>query len=399
MTESLLKSLLLPSVKEFIRTHENDDEKSLILKHSTILGIPSSVIAEQISARRKAKIKLPSFYQQDEIIFPPAINLEQCSSEATARFKADLIKGNTFADLTGGFGIDSFFLSNSFLKGYYIEPNNSLLEIVKHNHHALGCNTITYENTTAEVFLSGIQESFDLIFVDPSRRSASNQKVFKLSDCVPNVPQLIDKIVEHTEKLLIKTSPLLDLQQGLRELKFVEKIVIVSVENECKEVLFLCRKNFKDEPLIQAVNLFNNKPAETFSFSLPEERATEVTFSEPLIYLYEPNASVLKAGAFKTIGVQNDLAKIHPNTHLYTSNKFISDFPGRIFNVESFVKPDNKTLQSFFPDGKANVTTRNYPLSAEALKKKTGLKDGGDKYLIGFSGSTKKFLVVANRLK
>lgn len=399
MTESLLKSLLLPSVKEFIRTHENDDEKSLILKHSTILDIPSAVIAEQISARRKAKIKLPSFYQQDEVIYPPAINLEQCSSEATASFKADLVKGSTFADLTGGFGIDSFFLAKSFLRGCYIEPNDSLLKIVQHNHHVLGCNTILYKNTTAENFLSDIRETFDLIFVDPSRRSAANQKVFKLSDCIPNVPQLIDKIVEHTEKLLIKTSPLLDLQQGLRELKFVEKIVIVSVENECKEVLFLCCKNFNDEPLIQAVNLFGNKPSETFSFSLPEERAAEITFSEPLLYLYEPNASVLKAGAFKLIGVKNDLAKIHSNTHLYTSNNVISDFPGRIFKIEGFVKPDNKTLQSFFPEGKANITTRNYPLSVEALKKKTGLKDGGDKYLIGFSGSAKKFLVVANRLK
>ncbi|HOX81437.1 MAG TPA: RsmD family RNA methyltransferase [Chryseolinea sp.] len=399
-----LRDLLSSDVKSFIHQHENDDVKPLVLKHKFIHGIPSSVIADQINGRRKAKEKLPMFYHTKGIVYPPGVNVEQSSSEQTAGYKATIfaqhsaeLKNKTLVDLTGGLGIDSFFLSRTFKNVQYIEPNESLLEISKHNHHQLGADNIQYHHTTAENFLSR-GHSFDLAYIDPSRRAAGNQKVYSLNDCEPNIVQLQDVIFEKADCLMIKASPLFDIQQGLKELKFVQQVFVVSVNNECKELLFSSRKNFSDEPEILAINISSNNRIDSFSFQFSRERQTEIPFSDPLTYLYEPNASILKSGAFKTLGVQFNISKIHPSTHLYTSDQYLENFSGRKFKIEAFVKPDAKTLKAFFPEGKANITTRNYPLSVDELKKKTGLKDGGDKFLIGFSGMKTKYLVSANRL-
>jgi hypothetical protein len=398
--QTLLQSLLSPAVQKFIKRHELDDEKSVVLRYKPIAGVPASLIAAQISGRKKSKTKLPVYYASEEIIYPPSINLEQSSSQSTALFKTKLIPaGDRFADLTGGFGIDTYFLSKNFRRATYVEPDEFLLEIVKHNHQVLGQYNVEYYSSSAEDFLSHTSQHFDLIFIDPSRRS-ENKKVFKLSDCVPDITSIQHQLFDHTETVLIKTSPILDLQQGLKALQFVQKVFVVSVENECKEVLFLCQKDFNGEPSVEAINLLLLKNhTDKFVFSFSEEQHQGVEFSDPLNYLYEPNASILKAGAFKRVASQYKLLKIQSNTHLYTSQNLVSDFPGKIFKVEAQVKPDQKILKHYFPEGKANVTTRNYPLSPEQLKKKTKLNDGGDKFLIGFSGKTQKFLVVAIRVK
>ncbi len=398
--------LLSPEIQSFIHQHENDDVKQLVLKHKLIHGIPASIIADQLNGRRKAKEKLPTLYQTKGIVFPAGVNVEQSSSEQTAEYKAnifkqhdsDTLKKKSIVDLTGGFGVDSFFFSKIFKTVQYVEPNQSLLENSKHNHHQLGADNIQYNNARAEDFLKSAEHKFDVAYIDPSRRVAGNQKVYSLADCEPNIVQLQDVIFEKADLLLIKASPLFDIQQGLKELRFVQQVLVVSVDNECKEVLFHCVKNFADEPVIVAVNILSNHRIDSFSFQFSQERETEILFSEPLTYLYEPNASILKAGAFKTLGVQFNLCKLHPNTHLYTSDQYLENFPGRKFKIEAFVKPDRKTLKEFFPEGKANITTRNYPLSVDELKKKTGLKDGGDKFLIGFSGVKAKYLGVMTRI-
>jgi alpha-glucuronidase len=191
---------------------------------------------------------------------------------------------------------------------------------------------------------------------------------------------------------------MLDIKMGLQELRFVKKVFVVSVDDEVKELLFLCRSNFHDEPEINAVNLKRNE-TETFSFKFSEEANAIASFSGPKTFLYEPYSSILKAGAFKSIAVEYRLEKFEKNTQLYTSTDLVQNFPGRIFKIISEVKPEKKSLGEFFPEGKANVITRNYPLSVDELKKKTGLKDGGEKYLIGFSGHSKKFVVAAERIK
>jgi hypothetical protein len=376
----LLRDLLSSDVQAFIHQHENDDVKQLVLRHKSIHGVPANVIAEQIAGRKKAKEKLPTLYKTDGIVYPPGINVEQCSSESAANYKTNIIdqfnigggfKDKTLADLTGGFGIDSFFFSGVFKDVHSVEPNQSLLNISKHNHHKLGANNIHYHNTKAEEFLVSKDTTFDFAFIDPSRRAAGNQKVYSLSDCEPNIVSLQDVVFARADYLLIKASPLFDIQQGLKELRFVQQVSVVSVGNECKELLFFCVKDFAGEPTVEAVNLLSNTQVDTFYFQFSKERTAEIRFSDPLLYLYEPNASVLKAGAFKALAVQFNVDKLHPSTHLYTSDQLIENFPGRTFKVEAFVKADAKVLNDFFPEGKANSTTRNYPLSVDELKKKT----------------------------
>lgn len=409
----MLTALLSPDIQQFIRDHEQDDERQLVLKHATISGVPSSVIAEQISGRRKAKEKLPTFYHSDNIIYPPGINLEQTSSEQTARFKADLlltlISSPTHAtnqksslnegiDLTGGLGIDTCFLSPLFSSFHYVETNTSLAEIARHNHTQLKLTNIHYHNTSAESFIDQLNHPVDFIFIDPSRRN-QGKKVFSFSDSEPDIATLQPKVLQKTGLLLIKASPLFDIKQGIKELSNVKKVLVLSVENEVKELLFACEKTFSGEPSIESVNLLRDGTSERFDFLFSKESLLTVEFSDPLTYVYEPNASILKAGAFKNISKTFSIPKIQASTHLYTSHSLIKDFPGRIYKIEARVKPDPKIVISFLPDGKANVTTRNYPLSVEELKKKTGISDGGDKYLLAFSGIKEKFVCVASRMK
>ncbi|MBK5279523.1 MAG: class I SAM-dependent methyltransferase [Bacteroidia bacterium] len=408
-----IQKLLHPDVQQYILQHEVEDKASLLLKHKSILGIPTSMVADQIAGKGKAKLKLPLWNTTNNIVYPPSVNLEQCSSEVTAAFKVKLltkltdVKFNRAVDLTGGFGVDSFFLSSIFKEVDYVEPDVNLFEIAKHNLTILQKGTskeqetkIQFHNSTSENFLASIKDKYDLIFIDPSRRTKGNQKIFRLADCVPNVTQLLAIIFDKTEVLLLKASPMLDLQQGAKELKHVAKIFVVAVDNECKELLFLCRKGYEGEPTIEVVDLKSNsnRAAVHFEFFQKEEKDAVVNYSNPLPFLYEPSAALLKAGAFKLIAQRFDLKKLHQNTHLYTSEYLVADFPGKVFEIDALIKPDTKVVRQYFPEGKANVATRNYPLSPEELKKKTGVKDGGEKFLIGFSGVKEKFLAVCKRL-
>jgi hypothetical protein len=400
MDPATLDRIASPEVQQYIWDHEHDDVQALILKNKTILGVPSSIIADQISGRRKAKEKIPTFYNST-VIYPPGIKLEQSSSEETATFKAKIFMRalpicKRLIDLTGGFGVDSFFLSKIFKAVQYVEPNRELLEMVKWNHNSLGAFNISHTNNSAEDFLSADEEA-TAIYIDPSRRNEL-KKVFAFADCEPNVVTLQSKIYETTSLLIVKASPMLDVKLGIQDLKFVQQVFVLSVEDEVKELLFLCRRDFSGEPVINAVNLKKGN-SESFAFKFSEEASAQSTFSNPKTYVYEPYSSILKSGAFKSIGVSYDLEKIDINTHLYTSDRLVSEFPGRIFQIISEVKPDKKGVSEFFPDRKANVITRNYPLSVEELKKKTVLKDGGEKYLLAFSGQTKKFVVAATRIK
>jgi 16S rRNA G966 N2-methylase RsmD len=390
-------------VQNFIRSLENEDPGNIVLKNKTIGNIPASFIADQVSGRKKAKEKLPLFYECQRIIFPPALNLEQSSSEITARYKTGFVAENLqtlegCADLTGGFGVDSFFLSKVFKHVDYTDPEKNIVEIARHNHQQLAAKNITHHNQTAEQFLNATDKKFDLIFIDPSRRKSGNQKVSSLKQSEPDVVGLLETILEKTDHVLIKASPLLDIHQALTDLNATKYVSVVAVANECKEVLFFLKKGYTAEPLIRTENI-GARDHERFDFYLSEERATISKFSEPMTYLLEPNTAILKSGAFKKIGERYALHKLHPSTHLYTTEQTIENFPGRVFKIEALVKPDPKELLIFFPDRKANVITRNYPLTPDALKKKTGIIDGGEKYLIGFSGRAKKHLAVASRLR
>jgi 16S rRNA G966 N2-methylase RsmD len=299
-------------------------------------------------------------------------------------------------DLSGGYGVDSYFFSQVFGDLIVLEPNKNLLDIAQHNHVQLHVSNIKYFNVFAEQFLNSSDRKFDFIYVDPSRRSKENRKLISLAQCEPNIISCQDEIWNATAALLVKTSPLLDIQKGIKELRYVTKVIVLSIGNECKELLFFCIKGFEHEPTIEAVDLGHENYS--FSFKVSEEHGADIIYGDPLQYIYEPNASILKSGGFKTIAKIFPVIKLHPNTHLYSSDILIKNFPGRTFEFESTVKLDRSSITKIFPDGKANVTTRNYPLSAEELRKKAGLKDGGEKYLIGLTGTKKKLLIAAKRI-
>jgi len=384
-------------IQDFIFEHEKEDEDKLVLKGKEILGVPSAWIASQIKARKKASYKIPSYYRTKGIVYPPSLNLEQSSSEATARFKAQIVSkwisaNKKFCDLTGGFGIDSFFLSSLFEYCDFSEPQKDLIAIAHHNHVLLGATNIHYHNKDVFEFLTDSGKHYDLIYLDPSRRSAGQKKVFRFGDCVPDVTNIHGELYSHTDRLMIKASPLLDIQQGIKDLQCVSRVLVLSVDKECKELVFLCDMGSSGEPTIECYDIGSN---ETFSFKFSEERAAVVQNSIPFDHIYEPNVSIMKAGAFKSIATAYHIDPIHANTHLYTTDELIEDFPGRIFEIIEYVKPDKK-LSEKYP--KANIVLRNYPLSVDEMKKKTGIQDGGDIYLLGFTGA-EKYTVIAKRVK
>lgn len=390
-----LARITRPYVQQFIRDEERADVRELVLRHKEILGLPSSWIATQIAGRRKAKDKLPLWFKTPGIVYPSALNLEQCSSEATARFKQNLLSGRCVADLTAGFGVDTFFLCSNAEVADSVEPDETLSLISAHNHALLSATNIRYHCKTAENFLSTNQNA-DAFYVDPSRRTNS-RKVIRLADSNPNVVSLQTVLLKFSPEVLVKAAPLLDLKQAFRELPSIEEFIVLAVENEVKELLLLLRRTRgHDEPVIRAVNLDTRGTATPLTFTWGKEKTASVPTGEPMAYLYEPNAAILKAGAFKLIGQEHNLIKLSADTHLYTSDKLHRDFPGRVFEV---IRPLtlNRDLKKTFEDGKANILVRNFPQTVEEIKRGTGLLEGGTDYLI-CTRSKKPVALLARRL-
>lgn len=395
--EDFLTRITRPEAQQFIISHENSDVQALLLAHREILGMPSAWIATQIQGRRKAREKLPLWYKTPGIVYPPSLALEQCSSELTARYKQQLVNGHQAADLTAGFGVDAYFMSQSFTRLAYVEPDLGLLELARHNHPLLGANNLNYHGQSADDFLKRSTESFDVLFLDPSRRQGS-QKVYRLQHCAPDVAALKNTLLKKSLQVWIKASPLLDLKQAQKELGPVDQLIVLAVENECKEILIHLRRDpEKRLPTIHAVQLDKSGVPTPFAFTWELEKAATSTYSAPLAYLYEPNAAILKSGAFKLIGEQYELSKLAPDTHLYTSEEQKPEFPGRLFRVIEHVTL-HSGLHAQFENGCANILTRNYPLSVDEILRKTGLREGGHFYLICARGE-KPLTVIAERLR
>lgn len=361
---------------DFIQSNQNKPLSEIALLLSKHPELDKHFILNQINGLQKAKLKLPSFYQNKAIVYPIGLSMEQCSSEQTALFKSQLVKGISVIDLTGGFGVDAYCFSKQFDKVSYVEQNQELFEVVQHNFKVLNAPIKCYQ-TSCEDFLDKNTQLFDLAYIDPSRRDES-KRVFKLAECTPNVIELLPQLLKTAQQVLIKTSPLLDIKQTLSDLKSVSKVWIVSVQNDCKEVLYLVNKTADNNPEIIAVNIAKN--TSTFAFDYEKESTVFVDFSEPQTYLYEPNASILKAGGFKSIATQFGLNKLAVNTHLYTSNELITNFPGRVFKITNTLDYNEKSVKTLGLK-KANIATRNFPDSTEQIKKKLKLSDGGSNYI------------------
>lgn len=389
----MIRQLLQKEVQEFIKEHERDNPASLALKYRQVAGVDIKPILEQIHGRQKARAKLPQWYRHEGIVYPSTVSMEQCSSEITARYKAELLQGDTLVDLSGGFGVDTFYFSQRFARVDYIERDPWLYELARHNHGVLGAGVI-HHHQDATAFIRDLSMKADAIYVDPARRDMAGKKVFRLEESEPDVVQLLPALLKKANTVLIKTSPLLDIDLTVNSLKFVSAVYVVSVNNDCKEVLYITDPSAV-QPRIHTINFLSDGTRQEFSFTREEEKAANIPTGVPDSYLYESNASLMKAGAFNIPGEKYGLKKLHHNTHLYTSDKLKPNFPGRKFEIHNVLHPDRKKIRNYLPEMKANVATRNFPITPEALKKKLGLKDGGDVYLFGITDiqNTKKLLI------
>ena len=360
-------------IQNFINTNLKTDLHSLLLKKSPFPEVSMQEIVQQIKGKKVAEKKFP-FLLKENIVFPPNLNLEQASSQRTAEFKAQNLKGKNFLDLTCGFGIDAYFLSQNFDEATLVEQNHELLEIVKHNWEILGRKAI-FINENLEEFLKQNQEKFDLVYLDPARRDEHKNKKFLLEDLSPNLLEIQEKLREISDEIIIKLSPLIDISYLISALENISKIEIIAVKNEVKELLVFINSNIKTENMeIKSINL-ESDDAE-FSFHFNDEKKAVSEFSEPLKYLYIPNNSVLKSGAFNSVSEKFGLKKLHPNTHFYTKDSKLENFSGRVLKVEII---DSKQIRK---GDKFNIISKNHPLTPDEIRKKYKISDGGNQYLI-----------------
>jgi len=375
--------IISSDIQNYIKQNLNSDLNKLLLKKSPFPDVSMQEIVQQIKGKKTAEKKFP-FLLKEGIIFPPNLNLEQASSQSTAEYKAQNLKGKTFLDLTCGFGIDAYFLSQNFDEITLIEQNFELISIVENNWKILN-RKAKFVNENLEGFLDGLREpqtdnfnKFDVIYLDPARRDQQNKKKFLLEDLSPNLLKIEEKLNSISDKIIVKLSPLIDISYLISELKSITEIQIIAVRNEVKELLLIIEKQDSGAKIqdtkITCINLDSDEPV--FSFNFNDEKSAESEFSESLNFLYIPNNSILKAGAFNIISDKFGLKKLHPNTHFYTSENKIENFPGRVLQIEKIEAKDLKKGEKY------NIISKNYPLKPEEIKKKYKLNDGGNQYLI-----------------
>ena len=366
---------------EFIVQHKSDDVRKLALG-KVPEGIDLTFCLQQIEGWQLACKKIPQWAGTDGLLYPPHLSMEQCSSEKTALYKKQLVQRilcdemEQMVDLTGGFGIDFSYMAPLFRKAVYIERQETLCQIARHNFNLLGLHHVGVRQSQAEDELAQIN-NVSLIYVDPARRDSKGRKVVLLEDCQPNVIGLQDELLKRAKVVLLKLSPMLEIRQALRQLQNVREVHVVSVDGECKELLLVLHQ--QDIPFhYHCVNLSGTRQ-ETV---VPDAWPNPVICEKEKTFLYEPNASILKAGVQDALCEQLGVEKLHPFSHLFTSEELITAFPGRSFRIlgrSDFSKQGLRTLLSGVKQ--ANLTVRNFPASVQELRKKLKLSDGGNYYL------------------
>ena len=381
---------------DFIRDHAHEDIHALALQTPKYPDVDMPAAILQIAGKQAAANKIPSWAAIEGILYPRHLSMEQCSSETTALYKASLLNGNTLTDLTGGLGIDCAFLATKFKHISYVERQEELCEIASHNFPLLGLNHITIYNEDAVTHLQQMNRE-DCIFIDPARRNEHGGKTVAISDCEPDVAKLEELLLSKANRIMIKLSPMLDLSLALKTMKHTQEAHVISVNNDCKELLLIIGDTPPTHQIpIHCINL-TSKEKQSFVFTREEEARAECTYTEKVgTYLYEPNASILKAGAFRSVSSIYNVEKLHPNSHLYTSDAYIPDFPGRKFRITGSSSLNKKGLKELIgTEKKANLTVRNFPTSVAELRKRLKLADGGDIYLFATTLADEKKLLIA----
>ena len=390
------QKLLDKKVQEFITAQVTTPIAKLALQKNPFPDIEWVAIVKQIEAKAKAKDKLPSWFETENIIYPSKISVEQTSSERTAEYKSTLVNGENLIDLTGGFGVDDYYFSKEVNQVVHCEINSDLSAIVKHNFEQLKCQNIQcYQGDSIET-LQKLNTKWDWIYIDPSRRSDIKGKVFLLKDCLPKVPEHLDTYFKHTASILIKTAPLLDIAAGLSELKNVKTVHIVALENEVKELLWELHKNYQGKVEIKTANILKDK-IDYFDFTITTEENIP-SYSLPQKFLYEPNSAIMKSGGFNEVALQYQLSKLHKHSHLYTSDNLVS-FSGRVFEIINCFPYTKPEMKSYLENGKANITTRNFPETVENIRKKWKIKDGGNIYsFFTTDENNNKIVLICNKI-
>lgn len=385
----------------FVKEHQGDDVLRLRLKYAGRHNEEIDLAIDQIEARKKVGRKLPLLLQHERLLFPSALSAEQCSSEDTADYKRQLVAGrfHSICDLTGGLGIDAYCMAMVANKLTYIERFEQYCNVARYNFETLGQKNIEVINTDCRDYLSKPHSLHDLYFIDPARRGSGNKRVFHLQDCEPSVADILPHVWAEGASLLLKASPMLDVKQAIDELGQVSEVHVLSVRNECKELLLLLSSEAKDAPRIYCANK-TSEGWQTYTFLLKEEELLPASPATQLKrYLYEPNSSIMKAGAFKSVAHSFGIDKLAVSSHLYTSDHLVADFPGRMFEILEaipFSKSSLKEAIGKYPQ--ANVAVRNFPLSAEELCRKGHIKDGGDIYLFATTFGSEKMLIYSRKV-
>lgn len=379
---------------QFIIKHADDDPLQLSLQAHRYPEVDMAMAVRQIASRKRIRTKLPQFYNELNVLYPVQLSLEQCSSEQTAVHKAKIAKGKSLVDLTGGFGVDFYYLAQNFESSTYVERQEELCALARHNFRVLGLQGYQVVNQSADDYIVSMP-SVDWVYIDPHRRDASGHKTVHISDCEPDLTRMLPKLLINAKTVMVKLSPMLDLHKAIVDLPGTRQIDIVAVENECKELIFLLSSDQKQNNIkIRCFNYLKNNVVQQFELDESKNSLPIAYASVPLDYLYEPNAAILKSGAFNAIARHFNLHKFHPNTHLFTSTAYIPGFPGRIFNIREtklLTKQTYRYLQQVYPA--ANISVRNFPMSVDELRKKAKLRDGGEWYIFAFKNAENQNLI------
>ena len=375
-----------PELRDFIHEHINDDTAELLLAARKYPDIDVPFVVEQIEARRRLKGKLPEWYENKDIIMGGRVPAEQCSSELTARYKQSIVKGESLCDMTGGMGVDFWYMSEGMERAIYTERNEELCSIAKHNFQVLQTLRPEYVIRCGDGRELPIP-SVDIIYLDPARRAGDGSRVYAMEDCEPNIVEWQDELLKHAKMVLVKLSPMVDLTDVLRKLKGVKELHIVGVKNECKEILVKAHA-FDDSVCAGCVEVhcvdFLTSGKIEYVFSLLGGMEISLTDGGVKRHLYEPDVTLMKAGAFGSLCARYPVWQLDVDTHLMTSDEWIPEFPGRVFEVEEMIPFSSKVLKRLKKEiPQANIAVRNFVMTADELRKKTGIKDGGEVYLFG----------------
>ena len=385
--------------RDFIEQNLNADIRQLALKGCRDKDVDIDVAIRQIAGRQTARRKLPSWAALDGILYPPHLNMEQCSSEQAARYKAGvctrLSSPTSLVDLTGGFGVDFAFMSEAFDEATYVERNSELFAISSANMKILAPKAKCLNEDGLEVLHR--LDHVSMIFMDPARRDHHGARTYGISDCTPNVLEIKDELLQKADVVMLKLSPMLDWHKAISDLgeQYIKEVHIVSVQNECKELLIVMQQQPAEPPTVYCVN-----DDSVFSYHPSSISSNHISHHSSLIYLYEPNASIMKAGCFAEIEQAFEVSQLAPNSHLFASDQAIADFPGRKFRVTAVTSMNKQELKQALKDiRQANIAVRNFPMSVADLRKRLKLSEGGNDYIFATTLTEgKKVLIICQHL-